>query len=115
MNRLIKKNKYGEFEPIKHNEVCDKLGKLEDIEDELGCPLVVVFKAFEERYVIFKHVVGVENPIIKLETHKVLGLICVCEKFGLELCDGVFGDEFYVYTKDYGKTWWLVSDEESEE
>jgi hypothetical protein len=47
---------------------------------------------------------------VNLETHKVLGLIWVCEKFGLELCDGVFGDEFYVDTKDYGKTWWLKED-----
>lgn len=47
MSRLINKNKYGEFEPIKHSEVCEKLSNLEDLEDELGCPLGVVFKALK--------------------------------------------------------------------
>ena len=30
------------------DKVYNKLGKLEDIEDELGCPLDVVFKALKE-------------------------------------------------------------------
>lgn len=82
----------------------------DEVEQDLGCPLDVVFKALKENYIIFKHVVGLNNPSINLETHKVLGLICIGGKFGLELCDGVFGDEFYVDTKDYGKTWWLKDD-----
>ena len=124
MSRLTNKKlvdlKYGEFLSISkeeyrkqvheaptYKEIYTKLGKLEDLEDDLGCPLDVVFKALKENYIIFKHVVGLNNPSINLETHKVLGLICIGGKFGLELCDGVFGDEFYVDTKDYGKTWWL--------
>ena len=31
MNRLIKKDKYGDYMPIYHKEVCDKLFQLEDL------------------------------------------------------------------------------------
>lgn len=31
MNRLIKKDKYGDYMPIYHKEVCDKLYTLEDL------------------------------------------------------------------------------------
>lgn len=113
MSRLTYKELMSGYYPnedILDTDCFDKLGKLEDLEDELGCTLEVVFKALKERYIIFKHVVGVDNPIIKLKTHRVLGLICIGEKLELELSDGVFGDEFYVDTKDYGKTWWLKSD-----
>lgn len=114
MSRLTKKLDEGFYVS---NAPCtddlkNKLGKLEDLEDELGCPLHVVFKALKDNHIIFKHVVGLNNPSINLETHKVLGLICIGGKFGLELCDGVFGDEFYVDTKDYQKTWWLKGESE---
>ena len=31
MNRLIKKDQYGDFMPIYHKEVCDKLFQLENL------------------------------------------------------------------------------------
>ena len=31
MNRLIKKDQYGDYMPIYHKEVCDKLFQLEDL------------------------------------------------------------------------------------
>lgn len=116
MERLTKNVLYFEnSQSVNDKKLCvkafNKLSNLEYLEEQLGCPLEVVFKALKERYVIFKHVIGVDNPIINLETHKVLGLICICEKFGLELYDGV-GDEFYVDTKDYCKTWWLCENGE---
>ena len=112
MSRLTKKLDEGFYVS---NAPCtddlkNKLGKFEDLQDELGCPLDVVFKALKDNHIIFKHVVGLENPKITFETHRILGLICIGGKFGLELCDGVFGDEFYVDTKDYQKTWWLKVD-----
>ena len=48
MNRLIKKDQYGDYMPIYHKEVCDKLYALENLEQDLGCPLDVVFKALKD-------------------------------------------------------------------
>ena len=90
----------------------NKLSKLEDIEEELGCPLDVVFKALKNRQVIFKHIVGLENPKINLKAHKIAGLSFDGKNYGLWLYDNGYGDdEFYVYTKDYGKTWALTKEE----
>ena len=38
-------NQYG-YDNVR-NEIYNKLGKLEDIEEEIGCPLDVVFKALK--------------------------------------------------------------------
>lgn len=61
MNRLTKKFN-GEYYRKDVNTIIfnseteynaiQKLGKLEDIEDELGCPLDVVFRAFKEGIII---------------------------------------------------------------
>ena len=104
MNRLIKKNKYGEFEPIKHNEVCDKLGKLEDIEDELGCPLEVIFEA-------------INNGIIDKKgktRHASLsyGFIGGHKKeYYFAACD--YDDTIILPLRNYKYDWWLVSDKEN--
>ena len=59
MNRLTKKNNQGtgswtqfgdEYIPahnIKHKQCVNKLGKLEDLEDELGCSLETLFNALK--------------------------------------------------------------------
>ena len=38
----------GNFGRISDDMIFNKLGKLEDLEDELGCPLEVVFKTLKE-------------------------------------------------------------------
>lgn len=100
---------------LKDDEISTKLdsihrlGKLEDLEDELCCPLDVVFKALKEQYVIFKHAKGIENPVIKFEKHKIEGLIFNGKDFDLWLYEN-YGDDFCVSVKDYKKTWFLKED-----
>ena len=36
MNRLIKKDQYGDYMPIYHKEVCNKLFQLEDLLEKYG-------------------------------------------------------------------------------
>ena len=122
MNRITKKEieSYDEFVISLGYEYCfgkaddamyRKLKSLEDIEDELGCTLDVVFKALKDRHVIYKHIVGLENPKIYLKAHKISGLLFDGKNYGLWLYANKYGDEFYVYTKDYGKTWALTNEE----
>ena len=123
MNRLTRKIKgyYSvdlrtclpmEYEQIENSNACvDKLGKLEDIEEELGIDLITLFRALKDRQVIFKHIYGLKKPKIYLETHKIAGLLFDGKNYGLWLYDNGYGDEFCAYTKDYGKTWALTKEE----
>ena len=132
MNRLTKKSNsvleaieyqlIDEKENLDANEgikkipvlATNKLGRLEDIEEELGCPLEVVFKVFKalkDGQVIVKHIVGLKNPKTFLEAHKIAELLFDGKNYGLWIYDNGYGDEFRVYTKDYGKTWALTKEE----
>ena len=126
MDRITKKEieSYNEFVISLGYEYCfgevdyamyRKLKSLEDIEEELGCTLEVVFKALKNGQVIFKHIVGLEKPKTYLATHKISGLAFNGKNYGLWLYDRGFGDGFYVYTKDYKNTWWLKEDLTNEE
>jgi hypothetical protein len=80
----------------------EKLDKIEDLEDELGCPLEVVFEAIKEGI----YCVDYDNQKIR--------------KFIAPLCFNSTSKQFYWYgnnigypdLKDYKKTWWLPSDKE---
>ena len=98
----------------RENIVLTKLKHYEDIEEELGCPLEVVFKVFKalkDGQVIVKHIVGLKNPKTFLEAHKIAELLFDGKNYGLWIYDNGYGDEFCVYTKDYGKTWALTKEE----
>lgn len=102
---------------LKDNEIgtkldsIHKLGKLEDLEDELGCPLDVVFKALKDKEIVIKHTYGLDEPIEKLKTHKISGLQFNKTDFVFWLYEDIVTDfEFDVNVKDYKKTWWLKED-----
>ena len=90
------------------DDLALKLGKLEDIEDELGCPLDVVFKALKDKEIVVKHTYGLNEPVEKLKTHKISGLQFNKTDFVFWLYDDIVTDlEFDVNVKDYKKTWFL--------
>lgn len=74
----------------------DKLGKLEDLEEQLGCSLDILFKALSDgiwsvRYNTYKH-------------SKIHRLTFINGNYYLVV------DDSYYNIKDYKKTWWLRED-----
>ena len=106
MNRLTKKNNIGYFpayeRETKENyyDLVYKLGVLEDLEEELGINLIILFKALKQKYVFHE-----ENLKIEL-----LGLHIKSE----ELCLYGFVEDtthaVYLRLKDYGKTWTITKE-----
>ena len=93
------------------DDLKNKLGQIEDIEDELGCPLDVVFKALKDKEIVVKHTYGLNEPVEKLKTHKISGLQFNKTDFVFWLYEDIVTDlEFDVNVKDYKKTWWLKED-----
>lgn len=115
MSRLTKLVGDGKYLPYKEYlpqekvslaQSINKLGKLEDIEDELGCPLEVVFEALDKGITIEIDDLGIKV----LDTFERPRLYYSddfkCYRFEL-----LFG-AYVVKLKDYKKTWWLPSDKE---
>lgn len=78
----------------------DKLSKLEDLEDELGIPLEVLFKALKDGIYYINNLNEIEfmyNPKLFYAEHLNY----------YRFREGTFLIEDIVNLKDYGKTWWL--------
>ena len=115
MERLIAKGTYNKqyyLPAINIDRVANKLGKLEDIEQELGIPLEVLFKALKEGF----YVRNEEDKQIRFFTCSLeynhwdcnWYLDCDCQ----EDIDGDFLKSVeYEDLKDYGKTWSLTREE----
>lgn len=79
-----------------------KLGRLEDLEEEIGCPLEVVFKILKGEKIIF-------------EDKEYFGFLRwdrYTKKFVFDLVNFISDlynndTEYYLTAKDYRKTWWL--------
>lgn len=90
---------YTFVERYTEDKIIDKLGKLEDLEEQLGCPLEVVFKALTN---------GIYNGVP--EHIEAVGLVIVFNNFALT-CFDIFGNQTGCYpTNEYKKTWWLKKD-----
>lgn len=111
MSRLTNKNMEFTFARTNgktmFNKIYHKLSQLEDIEEELGCSLEVVFKALKDGQVITKHIVDSENPKVILLPHKIAEILFYGKNYRLWAYENGCGDDFYLNTKDYGKTWAL--------
>ena len=130
MSRLTKyePRKYSMFPyQLKDDELSTKLdsihklGQLEDLEEELGCPLDVVFKALKEGIIVCDddNIDVSYKPIeISLGVQLYLGKLTfvlknfdqvdavICDSFGLN-----YFPDFWLL-KDYQKTWWLKGDKQ---
>ena len=102
MSRLTEKVKntedYIKLATKDKQEFINKLGMLEDLEDELGCPLEVVFKALQ-------------NGVYYEDVANQMRYMPVDLSFNLE-GDFVlyFDGEEYLLARNYKKTWWLKED-----
>ena len=90
----------GDYMPINDNipDIIDKLGELEDIEQELGCSLDIIFDALYRGIVCTPHPFYTHEKIYPKKEYPVVQLF---QFYYLKVEDGV------VDIKDYGKTWWL--------
>ena len=132
MNRLTKKyDDNSGYEILENNTTCntmydvpwtdvsncvDKLGKLEDLEEELGCPLEVLIRGFIDSNKLnddcdFKQKIMTYNCSGKLIEGYEMQLF-----YGKNIDIAVDGEDnnndydvetITVQIKDYQKTWWL--------
>ena len=90
--------------------VTDKLGELEDIEDELGIDLVTILTALTTGYVFWKY----DNFIYKVQVESITNC-CLKVNTWYYVSSNKngkrYGDEFTISFKDYGKTWALTREE----
>ena len=96
----------------------EKLSKLEDIEQELGIPLEVLFKALKDgiytnwKLDVDKELKGLfKFNCLKLryaDYEKLFYLEDIYHPYGDRNCGDI---GIYVFLKDYGKTWALTRDE----
>lgn len=109
MNRLTKKQEnqlschhYKKCDYLRNGtprvETLTKLGKLEDIEEQLGCSLEVVFEALDEGIII-------NNTLEKLPSLLKLNSI---NKWCFEMRAEIY------FLSDYQKTWWLKGEKTNE-
>ena len=100
-NEVLAKQYYPN-ENIDNEEIFNKLGKLEDIEQELGIPLEVLFKALKDG-IWYRN--DYYNPSQIDFNFNFKHLIVKYWFKGWE-------DSDCLEIKDYGKTWWLEEPKE---
>ena len=101
----------------------NKFGMLEDLEEEIGCPLEVVFKALDKGFVCEKFVLKQDNykdypekwEQWKKENNNELQHIGNTKYLNLDMWYKIIyfskGDTYMeIWLEDYKKTWWLRED-----
>ena len=111
MDRLTTKNyhsfcpfpKYDTYYPL---EAKEKLGKLEDLEERIGCSIEVIFRALKDGIYTNSNIFynGDEVEYFKVRGAKLEGLSVISNDAPYPECD------FTCYYKNYKKTWWLKAD-----
>ena len=125
MNRLTEKLQKGIYDINNKNyafgvsESLNKLGQLEDIEEELGIDLITLFKALKNGFYAKEihtkqniQIYHIEPEEFVITFGKVLGHFITIQELYFEDLDGVLdttGKKWY--PEDYGKTWALTKEE----
>ena len=128
MNRLTNKdiNWYEDFvfslrnRLITTNEINDsiynRLKLLEDLEEEIGMSLLLLFRILKHGRIIHKYKIFCTGKMI-LESSIINGLFYESGQYGLEVyneeddIDEEYNNFKYVYIKDYGITWAITKKE----
>ena len=109
-NRLITENE------IKDSIYC-RLKLLEDLEEDIGMSLLLLFRILKHGRIIHKYKLFCANKKMILESSIINGLFYESGQYMLEVyneeddIDEEYNDFKYVYIKDYGKTWALTREE----
>lgn len=97
---------YKGLNPAICEDIMDKLGKLEDLEESIGCPLDVVVKLFRQDFIYFKYLSNVQTMKVKV----IKGLSYGSNPGWYFTCIYDNVDFIYISLRDYKKTWWLKED-----
>lgn len=86
-------------------DFVEKLGKIEDLEEQIGCPLEVLFRALKDGiYAREDNSSFYEYQMQEVRGVATDGFIVISESAPYPECD------WTCYYKDYKKTWWLKED-----
>lgn len=99
--KFFREGKYDVKDCVMMHNAIDKLGKIEDIEEELGIDLITLFKALKQGYIYYP--INCPNDCYKYK----IECIYMKPRIHLYVADGVGG----CYMEDYGKTWALTKEE----
>ena len=116
---LVTPDEYYKEEPYKavdgyyDEDILVKLGKLEDLEEQLGCPLEVVLDIIINcEPIYYKTNEGVELKLQPMFMSN-CGIKCNQWYYSCNLANSM-PDEFMISFKDYQKTWWLKGEKPNE-
>lgn len=108
MSRLTEKhNDYYISKATCTDDLKLKLGQYEDIEEELGIDLITLFKALKDGIYI-----DLGNIVIFKIASIDLSLRLYLDKWYIAYYHPLHGGIFYLYLKDFNKTWWLEKPKE---
>ena len=85
-------------------EFINKLGMIEDLEEELDCPLEIVFKALKNGIYTKESELDKELELYDVRCIDLRGLGVISKICSYGECD------FTCYYTDYKKIWWLKED-----
>ena len=95
---------YDDINIYPYNDCVNKLGELEDLEEELGVDLITLFKALKDGIIYFDWYGEIKSDfIVTLEKDN-------SRNFYISTYN-----DLNFYLKDYKKTWWLEKPEENED
>lgn len=93
----------------------DKLGKLEDIEKELGIDLITLFEIYKQlnvkKEVWFKYEKEMDEELKFMNSHRHKWVSYLIDFECKAFVEMEYEPVYYFYFKDYGKTWALTKGE----